>query len=117
MRPKQKSKAEEGGVALARYTILPGDTINSIAERAGITREEFLELNPGIESRSDVSRYEGHSVRLGSGNSIRRITFADVARSYGISREELLSMNPHLSENVIGSGADVTGWEIQGPGS
>jgi predicted metal-binding transcription factor (methanogenesis marker protein 9) len=100
---------------MAQYTILPGDTINSIAKRAGLTREEFLRLNPNITSRADIEAMVGQNVRLGAGNEITKITFSDVARSLGMSREELLELNPQISEDIIGSGVDVTGWEIWTP--
>lgn len=76
---------------MARYIIRKGDTINSIAKRAGISREEFIRLNGRIDTRGELESMVGFAVRLGEGNSI-----GDPAGQY-----------VPLAKDFLGSGYDA----------
>lgn len=69
---------------MARYRVRRGDTINSIAERAGISREDFIRLNPGLDTRWEIelAAQEGWAVRLGEGNSIGGGAGTDTTLAY-----------------------------------
>lgn len=112
------------------YVVKEGDTLYSIARRAGTTVEEILEINKGIEPARLIA---GTTLCLPLGGAIIQDpdedlpqglrpqnpqmdkvyvvvdgdTIASIAKSFGVSPEQLLFANPEINPGYIVAGTSM----------
>lgn len=105
--PAQRSSTFE-------HTVSPGETLYSISKTYGITVDELLQLNPGIENgiikvgtiikiaqqkpgNVIAGDYVYHTIEEGE-------TLYSVSKKYGLATDDILSSNPGLSTVTFNTG-------------
>ncbi|WP_274952779.1 M23 family metallopeptidase [Angelakisella massiliensis] len=69
------------------YQVLPGDTLESVAQANNTTVESLMELNPQLESRLDEDAEEGQLPRLWTGETLTVARF-DLSLGIQVTRRE-----------------------------
>lgn len=103
------------------YTFQAGDTIQSVAAKAGVTVQQLLAANPTSGKNFDAV---GHKITLPSPTTpqvtstakapdIRYVfkagdTYASVAKAFGLTEAQLRAMNPTAGKNSGNPGTAIT---------
>lgn len=89
---------------MTTYTIVPGDTMWSIAQRYGITLNDLLMANPHISNPSLI--LTGQTINIPNNNNstytvVSGDTMWNIAQRYRITLNELLMANPKITSPTL----------------
>ena len=97
MRAYTHKKTAERGVLMVIYTVRPGDSINSIARRYGLSEQRIIEEN---ELRDPNALVVGQTLVLTQPTAVYTVAQGDsvysIAARFGITPNELWRNNPQL---------------------
>lgn len=114
---KKKPKAGAKQTSAKKYKVGPGDSLNSIARKFGVSVKQIqgwnnlngTMINPGktlvIHSHKNVKAKAQHKHRVKKGE-----TPAQIAQKYGIKTGDLLNWNPRLDPRALRPGETVVIW-------
>jgi LysM repeat protein/murein endopeptidase len=108
----ESSGSGSGGAGV--YVVARGDTVGAIARRHGVTIEDLVSLNRGLNP-DRIREGQELVIRSGGGRQRRRVTYevqpgdfmSRVARRYGITVADIASWNPGLDVDRVRIGQEI----------